>query len=362
VRGIDALVASFDTPLALDLCFAGVPVRVLTNAKEIRDGLERYFAPWVQACGNDTAMTVRLVQADAPATTGFVPVPRDDGRPPKEGVRDVEGGRLVLKLATGVVMGLMPYDAFAVGNLVRHVNQGINLINNRYAKVVLGRGHLLLHASAVARDGRAVALAGVPGAGKSTGALHLVEQGFRFVSNDRLLVRRCGDRVEALGYPKQPRVNPGTLVHHRRLCRLLEPDDRAALLALPAADLWKLERKADVDLETIYGAGTFTLSADLHALIVLTWRPDGTGLAVRTLDRSEALTRLPLIRKDLGAFDPDRGDRRAAVREVLAYSRLFDGITVVEVSGRNDIAAIVPIVENLLATKRRAADQPNVTG
>lgn len=354
MTGLEALVESFDTSLTLDLCFGGVPVRVLTNAQAIRDGLERYFAPWVEAHGDDSALTVRLVQADAPATSGFVHVARDDGRPPKEAVRDLRDGRLVLKLATGVLMGVRTHDAFAVGNLVRHLNQGINLINNRYAKLVLGRGHLLLHASAVAREGRAVALAGVPGAGKSTTALHLVEHGFRFVSNDRLLVRADGDRVEALGYPKQPRVNPGTLVHHPRLFRLLDPDDRAALLALPAADLWKLERKRDVDLEGIYGARTFTLSADLHALVVLTWRPDGAGLAVRKLDRSEALACLPLIRKDLGAFDPDRRGRAAAVREVLAYSRLFDGLTVVEVSGRVDVPALLPIVEDLLAAKHHA--------
>jgi HprK-related kinase B len=354
VIGLDELVSSFDTPLVLDLSFAGVPVRVLTNAKEIRDGLRRYFAPWVEPHAESAALTVRLVQADAPATSGFVEVARSDGKRPKEAVRDVQGGRLVLKLATGVLMGLRPHDAFAVGDLIRHLNQGINLINNRYAKLVLERGHLLLHASAVARNGRGVALAGSPGAGKSTAALHLVEQGFRFVSNDRLLVQRRGDGVEALGYPKQPRVNPGTLVHHSRLFRLLEPDDRAALLALPPAELWKLERKHDVDLETIYGEGTFTLGTDLHALVVLTWRREGSGVSVRTLDRSEALACLPLIRKDLGAFDPDPRGRAAAVREILAYSRLFDGITVVEVSGRVDVAALPAIVEDLLAAKRQA--------
>jgi HprK-related kinase B len=264
-------------------------------------------------------------------------------------VCDVRGGRLVRKLATGVVMGLERRDAFAVGDLVRHLNQAINLVNNRYAKAVLRRGHLLLHASAVARDGRAVALAGPPGAGKSTASLHLVEDGFRFVSNDRLLVRPAADGVEALGYPKQPRVNPGTLLHHPRLRSLLEPDDRAALAALSPAELWKLERKCDVDLETIYGQGTFTLQTTLIALIVLTWRPAGTGLAVRRLERSEALACLPLIRKDLGVFDLDRRRRQDSVREVLAYSAVFARIAVVEVSGGVDFPALRPVVEAALA-------------
>jgi len=286
--------------------------------------------------------------------SGFVPVARPDGKPPKEAVCEVRGGRLVRKLATGVLMGLGRRDAFAIGDLVRHLSQGINLVNNRYAKTVVRRGHLLLHASAVARDGRAVALAGPSGAGKSTSALHLVEHGFRFVSNDRLLVRPDADGVEALGYAKQPRVNPGTLLHHPRLHLLLEPDDRAALAALPPAELWKLERKCDVDLETIYGEGTFTLHAGLVALVVLTWRPTGAGLTVRRLERSEALACLPLIRKDLGVFDLDRRRREDSVREVLSYSALFSRIAVVEVGGRVDFGALVPIVGDLVAVQEPA--------
>src|SRR5262249_35190225 len=187
----------------------------------------------------------------------------------------------------------------------------------------------------------------------STSALHLVERGFRFVSNDRLLVRAASgssaEPVEALGYPKQPRVNPGTLVHHPRLRALLEPADRDALAALPPADLWKLERKCDVDLEAIYGEGTFTLQASLVALVVLTWRPAGEGLTVRRLDRSEALACLPLIRKDLGVFDLDRRRREDSVREVLAYSALFSRLAVIEVGGRVDFQALPSIVNDLLA-------------
>jgi HprK-related kinase B len=355
VTVLDGLVATYATPLALDLRFAGVPVRVLTNASEVYAGLRRYYAPWVEARPDGSATLVRLVQAESPALPGFVPVGRPDGRPPKEAVREVSGGRLVRKLATGVVMGLGPRDAFAVGDLVRHLNQAVNLVNNRYARTVLRRGYLLLHASAVARDGHAVALAGPPGAGKSTAALHLVEHGLRFVSNDRLLVHPGARHVEALGYPKQPRVNPGTLLHHPRLSHLLAPDDRSALAALPPAELWTLERKRDVDLESIYGDGTVTLAARLVGLVVLAWRPAVTGLRVRRLDRGEALGCLPLLRKDLGVFDTDRRRPRAGAREILGYGTLFSRIAVAEVSGGTYVPAVVPIVEDLLAEASSAA-------
>jgi len=279
-------------------------------------------------------------------------VERADGRI-KEAVRQVDGGRLVRKLATGVLMGLTRDEAFAVGDLRRHLNQGINLVNNRYAQMVLRRGHVLLHASAVSRDGQTVALAGPPGAGKSTAALHLVEHGFRFLSNDRLLVRPDAGGVEALGYPKQPRVNPGTLLHHPRLVSLLKPDERAALATMPEAELWRLERKSDVDLDAIYGKGTVELSGRLVALVLLTWRFDGEGFRVRSLDRAEALDRLPLVRKDIGVFDLDGSG--AATRELLAYSTVFERTAVVEMSGKTDFSALGDVVTGLLGTSRPPA-------
>jgi hypothetical protein len=63
---------------------------------------------------------------------------------------------------------------------------------------------VLLHASAVSRKERTAVLAGLPGAGKSTSARHLVEAGFQCLSNDRVLAKPMPNMVEALGYPKQP--------------------------------------------------------------------------------------------------------------------------------------------------------------
>lgn len=54
-----------------------------------------------------------------------------------------------------------------------------------------------LHASTVARDGRAVVIAGVSGSGKSDLALRLIDQGFTLVSDDRTLVRRDGGKLVA---------------------------------------------------------------------------------------------------------------------------------------------------------------------
>jgi len=344
-----ALVADIETPHSLSLCFAEVPIRVKTNDPQILAGLAGYFQPYVIA-GSPPAAEVSLIQGSVPISGEFVDLVREGGRRPKEATLEVDGGRLILKRVTGVLMGLWPGGAFAAGDVRTHLNQGINLVNNCYAKVVLRRGHSLLHAAAVSRDGRTAVLAGLPGAGKSTSALHLVEAGFHCLSNDRVLAKPLADVVEVLGYPKQPRVNPGTLIGHPRLSALLDPADRAALAALPVRELWELERKSDVDLDAIYGSGTVDLRGRMETLVLLRWRRDGRGLDVRRLSVDEALAALPLVYKNLGAFDLDRAPGTAMTQsERDGYRELFGRVSVVEVTGGVDFGALVGVVDKLLA-------------
>ncbi|HEU4367330.1 MAG TPA: HprK-related kinase B [Methylomirabilota bacterium] len=345
----ESLVADVVAPHVLGLSIAGVPLEIVTNDADVWTALGLYYAPWVAGVSAPAAR-VRLVQGGLDARGRFTDLVRRDGKRVKEAVQDLPGGRLVLKRATGVVMGLWPGQAFAVGDLRANLNQAINLVNACYAKLVLGRGHVLLHAAAVSRDGRAVVLAGPPGAGKSSAALHLVDAGLRFVSNDRVLARVNGGRVEALGYPKQPRVNPGTLLGHPRLSELLKPEERARLEAMDPAARWDLEAKRDVDLDRIYGSGTVDLTAEMRALVLLRWSRDGRGLQVDRLTPPSALERLEVFRKDLGAFDLDRvPGGLPTVAEMAGYQALVAAVPVFEVTGRVDFRALVGVTGALLA-------------
>lgn len=54
---------------------------------------------------------------------------------------------------------------------------------------------VLVHATSVAIDGRAVLLRGPAGAGKSDLALRLIDGGARLVADDQVELRRAGERV-----------------------------------------------------------------------------------------------------------------------------------------------------------------------
>ena len=54
-----------------------------------------------------------------------------------------------------------------------------------------------LHASSVAKDGRAVLICGPSGAGKSDLSLQLIDRGFLLVSDDRTVVHRDGNQLIA---------------------------------------------------------------------------------------------------------------------------------------------------------------------
>src|SRR5262249_30099057 len=214
------------------------------------------------------------------------------GRAPKEAFYDTPSGRVVLKRRTGVAIYVAEPDHFIVGNLVRHVNQAGNAGIMIFAKAMIRRGYVMLHASAVLGPSGGVGFAAGSGAGKSTMALALVEQGYRFITNDRLLVRAVSGRAEMAGVPKLPRINPGTIVKLPGLKDMVPPGVREQYKRLAPSALWALEEKRDVDVDVLFGPGTRQLSGVLRVLYFLRWDPDGEGWGVRPLDAGARLAAL----------------------------------------------------------------------
>ncbi|MBZ0253691.1 MAG: HprK-related kinase B, partial [Candidatus Methylomirabilis sp.] len=193
-----------------------------------------------------------------------------------------------------------------------------------------------LHAAGVAREGRGLGLCGFSGMGKSTLALHLMNRGLDYVSNDRLLARREGSGVRMFGVPILPRINPGTALGNERLGSILSPERRKAVAAMPLDELWELEEKYDVFIDEVYGEGRFRLAAPMTALGILNWRRDGTPPRLEEVSLAERPELMPAFMKEPGLFyEPDGEDVEARFSED-AYRRALAGVRVLEISGGVD--------------------------
>lgn len=275
---------------SLDLQLHGLSLRIRCGNAVLLAELRDYFRP---VCGHSDAEGVSIEVYDcAPPQTQprWRDWPREAGKSGrKDAYLDLPGGRLILKVRTGMVFLQSEHALVVRGPCSEHPNQIINFVNAQYMNFLQQQGWLLCHAAAVDINGYGIVVAGLSGGGKSTLMLRLMEYpGACFVSNDRLLLRRRGDEVEALGIPKMPRINPGTLVHNPRLEQLLPTQRREELLAMPPAELWNLEEKHDVIIESAYGMDRVRFATRAETLIVLNWSGESKQ-PVSIRERSDGL-------------------------------------------------------------------------
>ena len=337
----------------LDIAIGEWRVRIRCPNRELHQVLSSYFAPF--RARTEPTKVVDVVEMVAPdlgiAMRDWKREPGKAGK--KEVFADLADGRLVGKVKTGMQFVVTRDRAVAFGPCTANPNQVINFVNALFLTDRIDKGWQLCHAAAISYGSRGVAIAASSGGGKSTLALQVLRPGTGFVSNDRVLVRRTEDGVRAMqGVPKQPRVNPGTLLGNPTLTHVLPPERAAALQAMEKCALWALEEKYDVDVDTIYGPGTFRLGASLDAFIVLDWSPTHRGPAhfhrVR-LDEREDLLRV--VMKSPGPFHWTPG--MVAAEDPLCidpspYRRVFAGMQAVQITGGVDFDKAAALARSLL--------------
>jgi HprK-related kinase B len=168
-----------------------------------------------------------------------------------------------------------------------------------------------------------------------------------YITNDRLFIKKRAGETRAVGIPKLPRINPGTIVHNPRLQPLIEPQRRASLLALPPQELWELEDKYDVDVETIYGAGRIVQEASLSAFLILNWQRDtDVPLQLAAVDLASRRDLLAAIMKSPGPFyqyaDGSFFQDNTPFDEQV-YLDALDGVRIYEARGRADFDGLTGI-------------------
>jgi len=264
--------------------------------------------------------------------------------------------RLIYKVKTGVLFWQKQKMPIAVGSVEQNPNQVINFILTQYLNESLRQGWLLGHAAGLEIQQKGIAIAGLSGGGKSTLMLHLLEYGEHFISNDRLLLN--ADKTARPGHfwmrgiPKQPRINPGTIVHNERLHKLIHPERRQELLALPTETLRQLEEKYDADVNALYHETCYKPETELNAFIILNWQPDSqhrTQLNQTTLNRSPEL--LEAILKSPGPFYSDSNQVFLANQtqpDSARYLSMLGDLPCFELTGKIDFKQACDLVRQAI--------------
>lgn len=328
-------------------------VRLSVHAPEpLRTRLIAYFGETVCAPQPGAALVHLLPGQSLPQEPQWTDWQREGGKSGrKDAVCDLEGTRLIRKVRSGVTFVQAPGVAIALGPLTENESTVINFINTQVLNACLRDGWQLAHAAAVTDGTRTLAISGLSGGGKSTSILRMMDlRGTRFLSNDRVLIKG-GAPARALGIPKHPRINPGTILGNPRLTGMI-PDTRATeLRALPPAELWDLEEKYDLIIPEVYGPGRMRLDGPLTDFWVLNWARDSdqpTRVApVALAERPDLLSAImkspgPFYQHASGTFEPNGNSPDPA-----PYLEALQGVTVCEVSGRVDFDALAAVGRGL---------------
>jgi HprK-related kinase B len=328
--------ANTQTVNALALHFDHCVIAVEANDPSILTKLQRYFGEFARTLGNHERpnSTVTAIEEE-PQDPDPEMIPWVENG--KEAFIDRRNERIVRKVRTGVTISiredLWSSNWTVRGPVQRNFSQLVNVIGNIYGLMLMDRGASMIHASAVCdRDGLAVAIMGQAGMGKSSVAVRLMEQGFDYISNDRVLLEPSltDDSVLAHGLPKLPRVNPGTLLDGEHTKIILDPISRDRYESLSREELWGVEDKYDLEVDRVLGR-RWLLTGDLAGALVLNWRHGGEGLELTRLTPDQVLTELKLVAKSFGVFDP-----RLLSRTDAALIATANRVPVYRVTGRAD--------------------------
>tara|TARA_B100000745_G_C20151739_1_gene394866 strand:- start:1356 stop:2474 length:1119 start_codon:yes stop_codon:yes gene_type:complete len=269
--------------------------------------------------------------------------PGKSGR--KDAYLDIDGGRIIYKVRTGMVFLQSMSNKVAIGPAKANVNQVINFINNQYMNHLQQQGWLICHAAALTWYDKGIALAGFSGGGKSTSMLHLMaDDATKFVSNDRLFVKCINGKVMMRGVPKMPRVNPGTLLNNPKLLSLLTNEEKARYTSLSKSELLELEQKYDVDIESVYGADRIVYESELTHFVVLNWSHRNTSpMQIENVYSTELAQHVPPIQKSPGPFYQNESGEFLSDPTPPATSRYVDfleNISVLKTTRQADFAGL----------------------
>lgn len=331
-----------DFPEAIQLQFDDRVYQVKSNSPQLLRALSDYFSGY-QSDDSGADITIYLHQNTVQSTgIPWQDWPREAGKTrQKEQYYDTEDGRWIHKMKTGMVLFQHLTAPLAVGPCEKHLSQTVNFIINQHINHLQHQGGLICHAACLQIAQQGIAIAAMSGGGKSTTMLKLLDlPDSKFISNDRLFIFNDGHSATAKGVPKQPRVNPGTLLHNPKLIDILSPERQSELKSLAPQALWQLEEKYDVMVADIYGKAKLGHSAPLYHVVLLNWQPGSdASVNLKKISLDERSDLIKAIAKSPGSFYQDSAGQFLASAQIPNDSRYQSALRpaqVWEVSGGAD--------------------------
>lgn len=324
-------------------------IKVLTNRPKLSTDLKHYFSDYLTQETNSTFAVQAIERPELELDVEFRDWRREHGKSGrKDSYFDFDGGRLLRKVRTGMVFLQSEAFRIAAGPCLVNENQVINFINSQYMGWLQREGWITCHAAGVVKEGKALAMAGFSGGGKSSLMLRTMDYPeVNYLTNDRLLLKVEQQCLMAAGIAKLPRINPGTIVHNPRLHALIPEKRRRELLSLPVSELWDLEEKYDVIVNEVYGENRISDLAPLHAFVVLNWdRVSVEPVQVIPVDLNKRLDLLKAIMKSPGPFlqlsDGGFHSDTTPLNEKV-YLDALKGVKVYEVTGKPDFDQVAKV-------------------
>ena len=145
-------------------------------------------------------------------------------------------------------------------------------------EILKRRGHYSMHAAGFSKNGKAILISGASGAGKSTLAIALLRNGFGYLSDDMVFLRRNSEGLEVLGFPEDVDVSDQTIRFFPELKFLTES---------PAASGWP---KKQVLADEVYRAELIRRARP--QMVVIPKIASQETSTVRRIDADEALLEL----------------------------------------------------------------------
>lgn len=332
------LLNGIDTNFKLDLKFHNVNIEIVSNSANLIKELSRYYSNFCVSSGTPD-INIVVIEEDClfPGIKFIKNIPDPPKQKIKEEYCDAPDGRIVRKILTGMVFIFSTDLNLAVGKCLKNSNQVINFINNRYIEFMLRKNCLLFHAAAVSGNSGGAVICGCAGAGKSTLALNLLEYGLYFLSNDRVLAKKLNkDTVKIYGVPKLPRVNPGTIITSDVLIKILPKDEQKLFKKLNKEDLWELEHKYDIYIDSIFGSGKFIMETKMKWLFILNWKRNGDIMQIDRINLQERQDLFPTFIKSPGLFYTPEKDKIKIDMSGERYLELLKNIDIFEITGEVD--------------------------